>query len=140
MMRRGYQRMGQSQDGSYHQTTEQKVENGADFAITQMIFDADAYADYVKQLKERGIDIPIIPGIRPVTKVKHVKVAEEIFKANVPDSLKKALEGLGPQEAREVCIDFSVALCQKLKKMGAPGIHLFTLNDISVVADIISRI
>ncbi len=119
---------------------EQKVKKGADFAITQMIFDADAYSDYVKKLKERGIDIPVIPGIRPVTKAEHVKVAEEVFKANVPNSLKESLKGLGPEEARKVCIDFSVELCQKLKEMGAPGVHLFTLNDISVVVDIVSRI
>ncbi len=119
---------------------EQKVANGAGFAITQMIFDADVYADYVAQLRNRGIDIPVIPGIRPVTKTEHVKVAEDIFKANVPESLKKALEGLEPQEARKVCIDFSVELCQKLREKGAPGVHLFTLNDISVVADIVSRI
>ena len=115
----------------------QKVEAGADFAITQMIFDADVYSDYVGKLRGNGIDIPVIPGIRPVTKPEHVKAAEEIFGANVPGSLKQGMEGLSPADARQFCIDFSIDLCRKMKEIGAPGVHIFTLNDVNVVADII---
>ncbi len=115
----------------------QKVNAGADFAITQMVFDADVYSNYVKMLRDNGIDIPIIPGIRPVTRSEHVRTAEEIFGANVPDSLKQGLEGLSPVDARQFCIEFSIDLCKKMKKAGAPGIHLFTLNDVDVVAEIV---
>jgi len=69
-----------------------KIDAGAEFAVTQMLFSTEAYASYVQKLREKGIQIPIIPGIRPMTKMNHVIAAEEIFGANVPDSLKKQLQ------------------------------------------------
>ncbi len=119
---------------------EEKVRAGADFAITQMIFDADVYSDYIEKLRGRGIDIPVIPGIRPVTKPEHVRAAEDIFGANVPDDLKDGMKGLSPADARQFCIGFSINLCKEMKKVGAPGVHLFTLNDVSVVAEIVQEL
>ena len=118
----------------------EKVRQGADFAITQMVFDAKAYFDYVELLRGRGIDIPVIPGIRPVTTAEHVRAAEEIFSANVPQHLKNGLKGLEADAAKELCIDFSVNLCQQLKDGGAPGVHMFILNDVEIAEKILARI
>ena len=119
---------------------EEKVKAGANYAVTQMVFSAEAYSSYVQKLREKGIQIPIIPGIRPVTKMNHVVAAEEIFEANVPDSLKEQLKTANEEQKRQICIDFTLQLITDLKKEGAPGIHMFTMNDISIIEEIMAKI
>ena len=119
---------------------EQKREAGADFGITQMCFDATTYGRYVDTLKDRGVDIPVIPGIRPVTRLAHVDAAERIFGAAVPPELKRKLEGKDEQSAREVCLDFTVSLCREMRAQGAPGVHLFILNDVDIAGDVLRDI
>jgi len=108
-----------------------KVEAGAEFAITQMLFNAETYKVYMERLKGNGINIPIIPGIRPVTSPKQVEAAESIFGANVPERLKENISNAKTKEERiSICIDFSVSLCSELRAAGAPGVHHFILNDV----------
>lgn len=118
----------------------EKAKAGADFAITQMVFDADVYAAYVKKLRKAGITIPVIPGIRPVTCAEHVAAAEKNFHANVPEPLKRSLEDVHEKKANALCLEFTVELIQNLRKLGAPGIHMFTLNDVDIIHDIVARI
>ncbi len=119
---------------------QEKVKAGADFAVTQMVFSAEAYSSYVKKLNDMGIQIPIIPGIRPVTSMNHVIAAEEIFGANVPDSLKQHRQTTSEDDRQEVCISFTLNLIEDLKRAGAPGVHLFTMNDIGIIEEIMSKI
>ncbi len=119
---------------------QEKAKAGANYAVTQMLFSADAYSDYVKKLKDADIHIPIIPGIRPVTSMNHVIAAEEIFGANVPDSLKQQLQTVSEEERQEVCINFTLKLIQDLKDAGAPGIHMFTMNDIGIIEEIMANL
>ena len=114
----------------------EKTKAGADFAITQMIFSAKPYEDYVRRIRDTGIEIPIIPGIRPVTSMNHVIAAEEIFGANVPNELKEKLRKAPEEERRELCIEFTLNLINELKNAGAPGIHMFTMNDIDIIEKI----
>lgn len=116
---------------------QEKAKAGAHFAISQMVFSADKYARYVDGLRSAGIDIPIIPGVRPVTCMEHVRAAETVFGANVPDSLKQELKGADEAMARKICVDFSVGLCGALEDAGAPGAHMFTLNDVGMARDIL---
>ncbi len=118
----------------------EKVKAGANFAITQMIFDADDYAEYRDLLKSAGICIPIIPGVRPVACMEHVLAAEDKFGASIPASLKNSLECAGAEKADEVCQDFTMSLIHELRKVGAPGIHMFTLNDVGMIKTIMDSI
>jgi methylenetetrahydrofolate reductase (NADPH) len=118
----------------------EKTKAGADFAITQMVFSAETYAAYIDRLKGTGIDIPVIPGVRPVTCMKHVEAAENIFGARVPTSLKEQLRGVTESFARRICLDFSVGLIDSLKDAGAPGAHMFTLNDVDMARDIMEAL
>ncbi len=118
----------------------EKARAGADFAITQMIFNVGAYTDYLDGLRANGINISIISGIRPVSSLKHVKAAETIFGAKVPGSLKEALKSKSAGQAREICIDFSIGLIDELKAAGAPGVHMFILNDVGMARDILGRL
>ena len=119
---------------------QEKVKAGANYAVTQMLFSAEAYSAYVQKLRGKGILIPIIPGIRPVTNMNHVIAAEEIFGANVPDSLKQQLKTASEDERQEVCISFTLNLIEDLKDAGAPGVHMFTMNDIDIIEDLMSRL
>lgn len=119
---------------------QEKVKAGANFAVTQMLFSAEAYSTYVQKLRENDIQIPIIPGIRPVTKMNHVIAAEEIFRANVPDNLKQQLQTVSEEERQEVCINFTLNLIDELKNAGAPGIHMFTMNDIDIIEELMNKL
>jgi methylenetetrahydrofolate reductase (NADPH) len=118
----------------------EKVRAGAQFAITQMTFDADDYAEYRDLLRSAGINIPIIPGVRPVACMEHVLAAEDRFGASIPLGLKKSLECAGAEKANEVCQDFTMALIYELRKIGAPGVHMFTLNDVDMIKEIIGAL
>ena len=119
----------------------EKAKAGAHFGITQMFFHAGSYPAYVARLRDAGIDIPVIPGVRPVLTPKNVLDAERIFGIRMPQSLKDALEGAGDdKEARRVCKDFTVDHCVKLLEAGAPGLHFFVLNDADMAADVIGAV
>ena len=115
-----------------------KAEAGASFAITQMIFDLKRYVNYVKEAEKEGINIPIIPGIMPFTSLKQLTFMEEKFNIPIPEKLKKELEGLTKEEAKEKSIKYIVELCRALKDVKAPGIHFFILNDIETLSMVIS--
>jgi methylenetetrahydrofolate reductase (NADPH) len=117
-----------------------KARAGADFAITQMFFSSELYRRYLKRLRAAGVRIPVIPGIRPLSKTEHVQAAEKTFGASVPASLKKALKGATEAEGKETCLSFTTDLCRRLAEMGAPGVHLFILNDVEMARSIIGRL
>lgn len=118
----------------------EKAKAGAHFAITQMVFSGIAYGEYRDRLRGAGIGIPVIPGIRPVTTSEHVRAAREHFHANVPESLERALKGATGAEADRICLEFTVDLIHELKKQGAPGVHMFTLNDINIIEKIMNNL
>ena len=117
-----------------------KAKAGADFAITQMFFSPELYGKYLKRLRAAGIRLPVIPGVRPLSKAEHVEAAEKVFSASVPASLKKALAGASEAEGKEICLSFTIGLCKRLEEMGAPGVHLFILNDVEMAQSIIERL
>ena len=123
-------------DGSYEKGLEylkKKVEEGADFAITQMLFDAEKYRIFVAKARDVGIKIPIIPGIWPLDTRWKLEQAEKKFKVSIPSKIKKELSGIeDPEEFRKKGIELTVELCKKLKKYGAPGIHLFLFLDANI--------
>jgi methylenetetrahydrofolate reductase (NADPH) len=107
-----------------------KVDAGARFLITQLFFDNAAYWDYVGRAREIGIDVPIIPGIMPITNVEQIKRFTELCGACIPDELLGELELRASQP--DAVADFGVAYatlqCADLLAHGAPGIHFYTLN------------
>jgi methylenetetrahydrofolate reductase (NADPH) len=108
----------------------EKVNAGVDFLITQLFFDNALYFDFVARARAAGIDVPIVPGIMPITKVGQVKRMAAMCGASIPDGLRAELHARG--EDPEAVLDFGVAYatlqCAELLAAGAPGIHFYTLN------------
>src|SRR3989338_2059729 len=131
-------------DGSYEKGLEylkKKVDEGADFAITQMLFDAEKYRIFAAKARDAGITIPIIPGIWPLDTRWKLEQAEKKFKVSIPSKIKKELNGIeDPEEFKKKGIELTVELCKKLKKYGAPGIHLFLFLDANIAEVIFDEI
>src|SRR6201989_3073576 len=108
----------------------QKVDNGVSFLITQLFFDNEAYFRFVEEARAAGIDVPIIPGIMPITDVGQVKRFTEMCGASIPESLLRQLEPHAPfaAEVLQLGVSYATLQCAELLARGAPGIHFYTLN------------
>ena len=108
----------------------QKVENGASFLITQLFFDNDAYFHFVEEARAAGIDVPIIPGIMPITDVAQIKRFTDMCGASIPATLLRELERRAPfpSEVLQLGVSYATLQCAELLARGAPGIHFYTLN------------
>jgi methylenetetrahydrofolate reductase (NADPH) len=107
-----------------------KVDAGAQFLITQLFFDNARYFDFVQRAREIGIEVPIVPGIWPITNVAQIERVTELSAASMPGRLLDELHARA--EHPEAVLDFGVAYaalqCAELLAGGAPGIHFYTLN------------
>lgn len=108
----------------------EKVQAGADAAITQYFFDVDAYFRFVERCRSAGLDLPIIPGIMPITNYTQLARFSKRCGARIPAALATRLEAFGDDGAaiRAYGLDVVTALCEQLLAGGAPGLHFYTLN------------
>ncbi|HKH78650.1 MAG TPA: methylenetetrahydrofolate reductase [NAD(P)H] [Solirubrobacteraceae bacterium] len=108
----------------------EKVDAGVDFLITQLFFDNAVYFDFLARARAAGIEVPIIPGIMPITHAGQVQRMAAMCGASIPAGLRDELHARG--EDAEAVLDFGVAYatlqCAELLAGGAPGIHFYTLN------------
>lgn len=107
-----------------------KVEAGANAAITQYFYNAEAYFYFVDNCEKNAIDIPIIPGIMPITQYTQLFRFSEMCGADIPRWMRKRLEGFGDDRAsiQAFGLDLVSNLCQRLLDGGAPGLHFYTMN------------
>ena len=101
----------------------------ADFAITQFFFEAEHYVRLVEELAALGVDKPVLPGIMPITNATQVARMASLSGAAIPGWLVDRLDGVDdPVEVRRIGVDVASALSAELLELGAPGLHLYTLN------------
>ena len=108
----------------------QKVQAGANAAITQYFYNAEAYFYFIDLCEKHNLDIPIIPGIMPITQYTQLYRFSEMCGADIPRWLRKRLENFGDDRVaiQEFGLDVVSKLCQKLLDNGAPGLHFYTMN------------
>lgn len=119
-----------------------KVSEGADGAITQYFFNPDAYFDFVDRVRARGVDIPIIPGIMPITNYTQLARFSNMCGTEIPRWLRLRLQDYGDDRAsiRAFGIDVVSRLAQRLLEQGAPGAHFYTLNNADAVLAICNNL
>ena len=107
-----------------------KVEAGADAAITQYFYNAESYFYFVDACEKLGIDIPIVPGIMPITNYSQLFRFSDMCGADIPRWLRKKLECFGDDRDQIIAfgLDVVTGLCQRLLDNGAPGLHFYTMN------------
>ena len=107
-----------------------KTDSGVTFLITQLFFDTELYFGFVEQARAAGIEVPIIPGIMPVTNLGQIKTMTEMCGASIPAALREALEWRShdPEAVHQLGVSFATLQCAELLAGGAPGIHFYTQN------------
>ncbi len=120
------------------QNFKRKVEAGANSAITQYFFNPEAYFRFLDDCEKTGIDIPIVPGIMPITNHTQIARFSEMCGADIPRWIRKRLEQLGDDREgiRAFGLEVISDLCQRLLEEGAPGLHFYTLNQSEAVLGI----
>jgi len=119
-----------------------KAEAGADTAITQFFYNADAYEHFVAAARAAGVTIPIIPGIMPIASFSKLSRFADNCGAEIPRWMRKQFESFGDDAAsiRAYGLDVVTQLCERLIKAGAPGLHFYTLNQSSLTTEIVKRL
>lgn len=106
-----------------------KVAAGADYIVTQMFFDNAAYFDFVEKCRAEGINVPIIPGIKPFATKSQLSMIPHRFKVDLPDELVMAvLQCKDNKEVKQVGIDWCIAQCKELKSRGVPALHFYSMG------------
>lgn len=107
-----------------------KVDTGADFIVTQMFFDNKKYAEFVEKCRANGINVPIIPGLKPITSSKQLISLPKIFHLDIPLELSEAVQSCkSEKEVKELGIEWMINQCNELKAMGAPVLHFYTMGN-----------
>ncbi len=119
----------------------EKVDAGADYVVTQMFFDNQHYFDFVKGAREIGIDVPIIPGIKPIATKKHLHLLPQTFHLDIPHELVTAVENCKDnKDVRKVGIEFCIAQCKELIDYGVPVLHFYSMGKSDNIYDIAREI
>ena len=105
-----------------------KVDNGADYLVTQMFFDNEKYYAFVDRCREAGINVPIIPGIKPVVLMNQLTVLPKVFRSDIPEPFAVELRKCKTDaEAKAVGVEWTLSQCKDLLAHGVPGIHFYSL-------------
>ena len=119
-----------------------KVRAGADSAITQYFYNADAYYRFVESVKGVGVDVPVIPGIMPITSSTQLMRFSDACGAEIPRWIRLRLQAFGDDTAsiRSFGLDVVTHLCEQLRSQGAPGLHFYTMNQSVATLEICDRL
>jgi len=118
-----------------------KVDAGAHYIVTQMFFDNKFYFDFVKRCREAGINVPIVPGLKPLTKLNQLSSIPRLFHTNIPGDLVKAITEAKTDSARKQAgIEWCKTQSMELKQAGAPCLHYYTMGDGTTIHEIVSSV
>lgn len=119
-----------------------KVKAGADSAITQYFYNADAYFHFVDEVRSRGVDIPIVPGIMPIASFSKLARFSDACGAELPRWMRRKFEEMGDDTdaIRAFGLDIVTELCERLLAGGAPGLHFYSMNQSALTLEVCKRL
>ncbi|HTB52077.1 MAG TPA: methylenetetrahydrofolate reductase [NAD(P)H] [Ferruginibacter sp.] len=118
-----------------------KVEAGADYIMTQMFFDNQKFFQFVKECRANGINVPIIPGLKPITNKKQLTILPKIFHVDIPADLSNAiLKAKTDEQVEQVGTEWLIQQSKELKKFGAPVLHYYTLGKPKVIYKVVKEV
>jgi methylenetetrahydrofolate reductase (NADPH) len=118
-----------------------KVDAGADYIVTQMFFNNRKFFEFRDRCRDAGINVPVIPGIKPITTLKDLELLPRVFHIDIPQELvSEARKCKTNAEAKEMGIEWTVAQSNELKKGGVPAIHYYTIGISDNIKKIASRV
>ncbi len=119
----------------------EKVDMGAEYAFTQLFYDVDAFLRFRQRARDMGIQVPIIPGIKPLSKVSQLTVVPKTFHCDLPEALwLEARKCTTDEELKQVGIEWAVEQGRQLLAAGVPSLHFFTVSAVDSVAEIARRL
>ncbi len=111
-----------------------KIDMGAEYIVTQMFFDNQKYFEFVDKCREAGITVPIIPGLKPITTLRHMSILPSVFHVDLPDDLVDGLEKCkNNADVREVGVEWAIHQSKELMEAGVPVLHYYTMSKSKVV-------
>jgi len=123
------------------QKAKEKVDAGAQYIMTQMFFDNKNFFEYVDACRSIGINVPIIPGLKPITNKKQLTILPNIFYVDIPADLRNAMQAATTDEACEqVGTEWLIQQSKELKAAGVPVLHYYTLGKPKVVKDVVAAV
>ncbi|PWH84959.1 methylenetetrahydrofolate reductase [NAD(P)H] [Brumimicrobium oceani] len=123
------------------QYLKQKVDRGADYIVTQLFYDNAKYFDFVKKCRDIGITVPIIPGLKPISNLRHISFLPKFFHIDLPMELStELLKCKTNDEVKQVGIEWGIQQSKELKAAGVPCIHYYTMTNSSEVRKIASEL
>lgn len=118
-----------------------KIDAGADYIVTQMFFDNRKYFDFVDACRAAGIDVPIVPGLKPLTKLYQLNSIPRLFYIDLPDELVSGISKAKNAAARrQVGIEWCIQQSKELKEKGAPCLHYYTMGDSRTIKEIVKEV
>jgi methylenetetrahydrofolate reductase (NADPH) len=121
-------------------TLKQKIDMGADYIVTQMFYNNKHYFDFVKQCRDEGITVPIIPGLKVLSTKKHLTNIPANFYIEIPTELSDEIENAKPEHIMDIGAEWSYKQCVELLEKGAPSIHFYIMQNIKPVKKLLSRL
>ncbi|AWX45249.1 Methylenetetrahydrofolate reductase (NAD(P)H) [Flagellimonas maritima] len=107
----------------------EKVDRGADYVVTQMFFDNQKYFEFLEEARKMGIDVPIIPGIKPIAVKKHLQLLPQVFRVDIPEDLIEAVEKCKTnKEVRQVGVEWCIHQSKELKEAGVSVLHYYSMG------------
>lgn len=121
------------------QQLKKKVNAGGDYIVTQMFFNNEDYFRFVDKCRAAGIDCPIVPGLKVLTREHHLNFLPKFFYLNIPEVLSDEVQA-NPNNAREIGVEWAAQQCTGLLEGGAPGIHFYIMGDPTPALDAVDKI
>ncbi len=121
------------------QMLKKKVDAGGDYIVTKMFFDNNAYFKFVERCRDVGIEVPIVPGLKILTRQHHLNFLPKYFHLNIPEALSQRVQE-DPEHAGEIGVEWGTKQCIELLEKGVPGIHFYIMGDPTPAMNVIDEL